>query len=171
MFNPINNPRQFADDSDFNAIVDRFRPSSTDEVDSFLVNWQRHQYESLAAAKRYPNMQYQQHWPAFPPTADKKGGMRDMAATGVLQFSVESRFIPHDSGVMNDGLLTALGQLSSSSTTRSSPDKELASKSINVGGQGLEQTTFNDNDETSTLLLGDSSLLYGGFQSNDDQNR
>jgi hypothetical protein len=61
--------------------------------------------------------QYQQKWPVFPPTADNKGGMRDMAATGVLQFSVESRFIPHDAGVMNDGLLTALGQISSSSTT------------------------------------------------------
>ena len=155
-FYPVPNPRQFAEDNEFNSIVDRFRPSSSDEVDSFLVNWQRQQYQSLATAHKYPAMQ-QQQWPAFPPNTDKKGGMRDMAATGVIQFSVESRFISNDAGVMNDGLLTALG-----ATAPLESPKELAGKSVNIIA-GQEEPVV----ETSTALLSDSSLLYGEYQNND----
>jgi len=161
MFNPNPNPRQFAEDSDFNSIVDRFRPSSTDEVDSFLVNWQRQQYQSLATAHKFSAAPRQ--WPAFPPGTDNRGGIRDMAATGVIQFEVESRFISNDAGVMNDGLLQALGL--PQVMAADSPSKELAGKSINIiAGQDINTiTTIED----TNALVSDSSLLYGEYPNND----
>jgi hypothetical protein len=115
----------------------------------------------LATAQKFSAVPRQ--WPAFPPGTDKRGGIRDMAATGVMQFEVESRFIPNDAGVMNDGLLQALGL--PQVMTSESPSKELVGKSINIIA-GQDNTTVNTIEDTNALLS-DSSLLYGEYPNNE----
>jgi len=120
----------------------KFRPNSSDEVDSFLVNWQRHIHD--ASVKGMENVPAY-YWPLIP-SLGKDGGMGMFPSSSsrsllgensgsdlISQIRSESRFIPTTAESSNAGFLSAFQQ------------------SMSNGQQQQYQQQQQENNELSSL--------------------